>query len=139
MKFIRVIKSYKLFEQLPNVEYFDNDIDKALRETTDVNKKYGDAQKTLLHYSIEDWNTNAILQLLEKGADIDAQDRYGRTPLMAAVSINNLEVAEILLKKGANPNLGDINGVTALRMARNSRHPDMIKLLKEFGANRLFV
>lgn len=139
MKFIRVLKADKLFEQLPNVEYFDNDIDKALKETDDVNKKYGDAQKTLLHYSIEDWNTNAILQLLEKGADIDAQDRYGRTPLMTSENMNNLEAAEILLKRGANPNLGDINGVTALRMARNSRHPDMIRLLKEHGATRLFV
>lgn len=41
--------------------------------------------------------------LIEKGADIDAVDADGLTPLITAVKWMNLEVVEFLLNRGANP------------------------------------
>ncbi len=43
--------------------------------------------------------------LIESGSEVDAgeQPDQGETPLHHAVSVNNVEVAEVLLKKGADP------------------------------------
>lgn len=69
-------------------------------------------QNTLLHEATGmgelDWPETAAeiaSLLIEKGSEIDATEKEdrGETPLHHAVSINNVEVAEVLLKKGADP------------------------------------
>jgi hypothetical protein len=69
-------------------------------------------QNTLLHEVTGmgelDWPETAAeiaVLLIEKGSAVDAteQEDQGETPLHHAVSINNVEVAEVLLKKGADP------------------------------------
>jgi len=68
-------------------------------------------QSTLLHLvtgmAEVEWTNNAagIAQsLIDAGAEVNAPDREsgGQTPLIHAVSINNVPVAEVLLKAGAD-------------------------------------
>jgi ankyrin repeat protein len=69
-------------------------------------------QNTLLHEATGmgelDWPETAseiASLLIECGSEVDAteQEGQGETPLHHAVSVNNVEVAEVLLKKGADP------------------------------------
>lgn len=53
-----------------------------------------------------------ILALLDAGADINAQDKQGNTPLILSGFYNNKEAMEILLKRGANTDLKNSEGKT---------------------------
>jgi ankyrin repeat protein len=60
-----------------------------------------------------------VRECLEGGADPNARDRLGRTPLMRAVRSVILEpnVVDVLLEFGADPLAGDMFGMTALAYA----------------------
>ena len=69
---------------------------------------------TLLHEACGsgpmDWHENApriAQELIRAGAPINnlPPNEKGETPLHEAVSVNNIEVAEVLLKAGANPEM----------------------------------
>ena len=59
-------------------------------------------------------NENRVRYLLERGADPNQQDEYGRTPVHAASEKSHLRILQLLLKKGGNPNFGakDYGGST---------------------------
>lgn len=51
--------------------------------------------------------------LIERGAVVNSQDGYGRTPLMTAASIGSLKNVQLLLSHGADKTLKDKDGETA--------------------------
>ena len=53
-------------------------------------------------------NVEKVALLLERGADIEAQDKYKNTPLHFAEY--NAEVAQLLIEKGANIKAKDNRG-----------------------------
>ena len=61
-------------------------------------------QLTALHRAIENWwgAQDLARALLDAGADVQAFDREGRTPLHIALEIYNEEAARLLLAKGAS-------------------------------------
>ena len=70
---------------------------------------------------------------LDAGADVNAADRHGRTPLMFAVGkYANYWAAAQLVEGGADVNARDEGGCTALMKARRA---DAIKLLIAAGAD----
>lgn len=73
--------------------------------------------------------------LLEKGANLNAVDYCGHTPLHVAADYLRYDIAELLLKKGANPNARDILGKTPLHVAAMHRRYDIAGLLLKKGAN----
>lgn len=77
---------------------------------------------------------NGVRQCLMNGADINAQDDYGYTPLMAASGFGNEAIVRLLLKNGADVNARDTNGRTALNYAWAGRHYTIVGLLKACGA-----
>uniref|UniRef100_A0ABD2WG24 Uncharacterized protein n=1 Tax=Trichogramma kaykai TaxID=54128 RepID=A0ABD2WG24_9HYME len=47
---------------------------------------------------------------------VNAQDKFGMTPLHYALCYNNLKLSEFLLRKGSNPTLSDVDGLTHLHI-----------------------
>lgn len=78
---------------------------------------------------------NEVLRLLNKGADVNAENWEGITPLMFAVQNNHLKVARILLLNNANPNLKPDYAPSALITAVNNGFLQMSELLLQFLAN----
>lgn len=73
------------------------------------------AGRTALHYAETDEEVAALL--LRAGADPDAFDIDGRTPLMEACAYGERRLAELLLDAGASPAMRDGAGESALSMA----------------------
>ncbi len=66
--------------------------------------------------------------LLTYGAEINARDNKGRTPLMYAVMNKRNVVIDLLLNKGGDVNVQDNNGITVLEMAQQSGNDKVLKL-----------
>ena len=69
--------------------------------------------------------------LLEAGADPNAQQQGGITPLHEAVLSDNAKLARLLLAHGANPHLSDDKGDSPLQLAHARLHPELIALLDD--------
>lgn len=121
-----------------------------------VNIVTGDA---LLHDVAQrkDWSDAAKL-ILEKGANVNAQNHDGATPLHYAVALNNKEMARLLLDQPnillnkkivlrAKPySFSDqswnffshykLNGLTPLEIAEKNNNQDLINLIKAKAPNK---
>jgi len=90
-----------------------------------------------MHATIQN-NADIVLVLLEAGANPNAQDKQGTTPLHFATQGFDPTLASCLLASGAKVDLVDENGNSPLFNAvYNSRgHGELIELLIENGANK---
>jgi len=76
-----------------------------------------------------------VRELLEQGADVNARDDIGRTPLHATTSWCFVDVARLLIEHGADVNAKDKEGRTPLHVAVLWRAVEIVKLLLEQGAD----
>jgi ankyrin repeat protein len=74
-----------------------------------------------------------VLALLEKGADVNADDG-GVTALIVFSQFGHLDVVQVLLEKGANVNAGTGSGETALMAASGIGRLDIVQALLGKGA-----
>jgi ankyrin repeat protein len=77
---------------------------------------------------------DAIRELLSRGADIDARDRYGQTGLMIAAHSGDLEIVATLIENGASLNVTAKFGLSALMLAIVAGHTETARLLIRAGA-----
>ena len=70
--------------------------------------------------------------LLHDGADINAKDTYGRTPLH---TVKNADIAEYLLAQSADINAKDRDHRTPLHHAANDGRTEIVTVLLEHGAD----
>jgi ankyrin repeat protein len=81
-------------------------------------------------------NLEKVRLLLDKGADVNARSKQGRTPLViAAAHDGNIEVMRLLIKKGADVKAKSPDGFTALISAASHGNVEAVKLLLARGAD----
>ncbi|OGX54262.1 MAG: hypothetical protein A2267_01975 [Omnitrophica WOR_2 bacterium RIFOXYA12_FULL_38_10] len=93
---------------------------------------------TPLHVAASQANPQAVLILIEHGAEIDARTLNNSTPLHFAIiksgKPGHIEAAKILIEHGADVNAKTDDGVTPLTMALFRRNTEISDLLKSKGA-----
>jgi len=89
---------------------------------------------TALFYSASG-RTEIAGRLIQHGADINLQDRTGKSPLMVAVLMNHRDTVRLLLAAGADVDRQDRAGATALFYAAEAGLFELAELLVKGGAN----
>ena len=77
-------------------------------------------------------NPNKIRALINKGADVNARNSYGNTPLHNATIYNNFEVVTALIDAGSDVNAKNNDDDTPLHCALD---PEIVKMLIKAGAD----
>lgn len=102
-----------------NIEIVDNSIDHA----------------TPLLFACHKGSADTVAILLENGAEIEARDDLGKTPLIvAALSGSNASIIDLLLDFHADIDNCDREGMTALAWASKNGNLSVVKLLVNRGA-----
>lgn len=79
-------------------------------------------------------NEQGIAAALRDGADVNGQGHDGATPLLWALSCDNVRGIEALLKAGANPNQR-IGASTAVCLAATHHNPQVLHVLLQHGGD----
>ena len=69
-----------------------------------------------MHTAVENHRIDAVRYLLSLGAEINAENAQGMTPLHTAVRVGNLRSTKDLLLRGADRNIKARDGKTAVEM-----------------------
>ena len=92
---------------------------------------------TPLHCAVWKGHQAAVELLLERGADVNAQnqnDHWGTTPLHAAAHANQAAIAGMLIERGADVNARDLAGKTPLHHTTFHKAKATAKVLEGHGA-----
>ncbi|XP_054454767.1 ankyrin repeat domain-containing protein 61-like [Anoplopoma fimbria] len=89
-----------------------------LEHGINVNAKVEGSQQTALHLSVHYMALSAVPILTGFGADVNAVDSSGMTPLLMAAGIHHKDIMVSLIKEGADVNMGlKHSGNTPLHLA----------------------
>jgi len=102
--------------------------------SVNLRDKFG---KTLLEHAVYYNHENIVKYLIKNGADVNAPNKKGFTPIMFAESVTTVKY---LLKHGAKLNTANECGDTVLHLLSNhnateNNYTDIIKYLIDHGAN----
>ena len=90
---------------------------------------------TPLHLAADNGHKEIVELLIAKGADVNAKNKGGSTPLHEA---KTKEVGELLIVEGANVNAKNSLGRTPLDNATLFNHPEIANLLRKHGGKTGF-
>lgn len=88
----------------------------------------------LLLYNAAARNIGNVQRLLKSGADVNARDNLGWTPLIWAACSGNARLVELLIDADADLNATSNGGWTPLMWAARNGHEEVIELLRKHGA-----
>ena len=89
-----------------------------------------------LHGAAHYGNTDVVNVLVEAGAEVDARDHHGRTPLMCCNRYcEAARAAARLLAAGADTDAADNGGNTAIHRAALHCDPALVRVLAAWGAD----
>jgi|GEM_PF-5348093 len=93
------------------------------------------AQENTLYKAIRSGNLNQIKNIIEKDPQlINIENELKESPLIYALSLNKLDIAEYLINNGADVNKVDINGISPLMISKERDYKKIINMLLEKGA-----
>lgn len=110
---------------------------KNARELLDQETNFNSAQAdgmTALHWSVFHDNLEMVQRLLDAGAKVSVENRYGVRPLAIACLNGHGQIVELLLKQGADPNHPLRGGETPLMTAARTGKPGPVRALLAHGA-----
>ena len=86
-----------------------------------------------IHEAARTGNIEAVKQHIAAGADVNAKNDWGWTPLTYAAINDHEEIAELLIAKGADVNAKDDGGETPLDFAIRNEQTEIADLLRKHG------
>ena len=107
----------------------------VIEHSQDVHSRSVTDDKTPLDIASGNGHKQVACLLLEHGADISGQDKYGKTPLHRASQEGHVEVALVLIKHGADVSARDMDGKTPLHVASQQGHVEVAHMLIERNAD----
>ena len=92
------------------------------------------AQTEALFRATIEGNTDMVKSLVSSpGADVNATNERGSTPLLEAARYGHDDICRVLIAAGANLKAKDNDGKTALMLAVQGNHDDVVRVLKQAG------
>jgi ankyrin repeat protein/acetyl esterase/lipase len=89
---------------------------------------------TELHHAARTGDVESVRKLIEGGAEVDANDRWDRTPISYAIEMQeDQKLVQALIDSGADLNSEDKNGDTLLHHAARNGNKNMIDLFISKG------
>jgi uncharacterized protein len=88
-----------------------------------------------LHAAAAKGDTAEIKRLVTAGADLNARDGHGRTPLMVAAHRRHIDAAKALIEAKADLNLLDVQAYDVITIAAVIDDVEMVKLAIASGGN----
>lgn len=88
-----------------------------------------------LHVATRSGDLVAVQGYVDGGADLNARNDYGSTPLTIAVTYGQTGTVGLLIENGADLNLEGSGGSTPLHLATFFGRAEQVKLLLGAGAN----
>ena len=82
-----------------------------------------------LHAAAYMGNLKVLEQYIKAGADLNAKDAYGSTPLNISILFGKTEAARLLIHSGADLNLQNSDGSTPLHIASFFGRIEIVKIL----------
>ena len=120
------------------IESGDLDAVKALVQggaNADTLIDYGEHKITPLMKACWDGEQEIAAYLIENGADVNATDDAGETPIFSAIKRERPELTQLLIDKGAKVNVKDSRQFTPLTVAAAAGSDKLVELLIKAGAD----
>ena len=86
-----------------------------------------------LYYACSDDDVDKAKELIKAGANVNAENKWGETPLIVAARHGHIEIVKLLIEAGADLETND-DGYTPLDFALMYEHTETVEILKQHGA-----
>jgi uncharacterized protein len=93
----------------------------------------GDLYVQPLHSAVAGGHEDVAEMLIHGGADVDAAQRQGYTPLMGAAQNGLASTVQLLLARGADPKARNEDVLTAAELADRAGHPEVAASIRAAG------
>ena len=90
---------------------------------------------TMMERAVRFGQTELMIPLLKRGADINRKNFFGKTPLMLGIDAPN--VYRLLITNGADINIQDNEGLTAVMYAVHAKNSDALEFMLRYAEQKI--